>query len=77
MEIEQLETDLTVTEQAVVDIKATAETMRQELQNQYKQRDATTVRIPQRCMESPRIESLTFRRSWKKRRHCMWRNSLI
>jgi len=60
VDVEQLETDLAVTEQAVVDIKATAETMRQELQDQYKQRDATAVRTPQRRLESPHIYSLTL-----------------
>ena len=56
---EQLETDLAAAEQAVADIKATEEAMRQELQDQYKQRDATTVQIPQRYLESSRIDSLT------------------
>jgi len=43
VDIEQLETDLAATEEAVADIRATAEAMRQELQDQCKQRDATTV----------------------------------
>jgi len=55
---EQLETDLAAAEQAIADIKATAETMRQELQDQCKQRDTTTVQISQRCLEIPRIDSL-------------------
>jgi structural maintenance of chromosome 2 len=46
MSAEQLETDLVAADQAVVEIKATAEATRQELQDQYKQRDTTTVRIP-------------------------------
>lgn len=50
MDIEQLETDLAAAEQAVVDIKATAEAMRQELQDQYEQRDITTVQVSQRCL---------------------------
>ena len=45
MNVEQLETDLAAAEQAVADSKAAAEATRQELQDQYKQRDATTVRI--------------------------------
>lgn len=45
MNAEQLETDLTAADQGVEDMKAAAEVMRQELQDQYKQRDATTVRI--------------------------------
>lgn len=44
MDVEQLETDLAGAEQAVLDIKATAEAMRQELQDQYEQRDSITVR---------------------------------
>ena len=46
MDVEQLETDLAAADQAVVEIKATAEAMRQELQDQYEQRDTTTVRTP-------------------------------
>lgn len=45
MDVEQLETDLAAAEQAVVEIKAAAEAMRQELEDQYKQRDTVTVRI--------------------------------
>jgi len=55
---EQLETDLADAEQAIADIKATSETMRQELQDQYKQRDTTTVQISQRSLENLRIDSL-------------------
>ena len=43
MDAEQLRTDLAAAEEAVVDIKTTAEAMRQELQDQYKQRDASSV----------------------------------
>lgn len=46
MDVEQLETDLTASDQAVVETKATAEAMRQELQEQYKERDITMVRNP-------------------------------
>lgn len=59
VDVEQLQTDLAAAEQAVVDIKATAEAMGQELQDQYKQRDANTVQSPQRCLEVPCIDSLT------------------
>jgi hypothetical protein len=40
---EQLETDLAAAEQAVVDVKAAAKAMGQELQDQYKQRGGLTV----------------------------------
>ena len=43
---EQLEADLAAADQAVVEIKATADAIRQELQDQYKQRDTITVRSP-------------------------------
>ena len=43
MDLEQLETDLTAAEQAVVDIKAAEKAMSQELQDQYKRRDGVTV----------------------------------
>jgi hypothetical protein len=52
MDVEQLENDLVAAEQAVVEIKATAEAMRQELQDQYEQRDAITVRIPRYSLDS-------------------------
>lgn len=71
---EQLETDLVAAEQAVADIKAAAEAMHQELQDQYRQRDATTVQISQYCLEGPWTNSLTPRPSWKKQRHYMRRN---
>ena len=58
MNVEQLETDLAAAEQAVVDAKAAAEATRQELQDQYKQRDATAVRILQCCLEISHIDSL-------------------
>lgn len=44
--VEQLEADLMAADQDIVNIKSTAEKMRQELLNQYQQRDAVTVRIP-------------------------------
>ena len=61
MGVDQLETDLAAAEQAVADIKVTAETMRQELQVQCEQRDATTVQI-QRCyLRARRINSIPHR----------------
>jgi len=77
MDAEQLRTDLAAAEEAVVDIKTTAEAMRQELQDQHKQRDASTVQSPQHCSEVPCIDSFTPRRSWKKQRRYMRRNLLI
>ena len=59
VDVEQLETDIATTEQVVADMKATAEATRQELQDQYEQRDTTMVQIPQRSFESPCIDSLT------------------
>lgn len=43
VDVEQLETDLAATEEAAANIRAATEAMRQELQDQCKQRDATTV----------------------------------
>lgn len=56
MGVEQLKTDLAAAEQAVADIKVTAEAMRQELQDQYEQRDTTTVQIQQCCLKVRRID---------------------
>lgn len=58
MGVEQLETDLAAAEQTAADIKVTAETMRQELQDQYEQRDTTTVQIQQCCLRVLRIDSI-------------------
>lgn len=43
MDPEQLEADLAAAEQAVINIKAAANAMGQELQDQYKQRDELAV----------------------------------
>lgn len=43
VDLEQLETDLAAAEQAVIDIKAAANAMGQELQDQCKQRDGLAV----------------------------------
>ena len=56
---EQLEADLAAADQAVVEIKATADAMRQELQDQYKQRDTTTVRSLRYSVGSPGTDFLT------------------
>ena len=78
MNAEQLETDLAAAEQAVADSKAAAEATRQELQDQYKQRDATTVRISSAAWRFyALIPNPPSRWSWRKQRHCMRRNLLI
>lgn len=50
--VEQLENDLEAADQAAVEMKETVEAMRQELEDQYQQRDTTTVQISQYSVRS-------------------------